>query len=59
MFGIFQIGAVKLLFMQREKKLNLAMNGKKGFAAAFLLGFTFSFGWSPCIGPILAAVLSL
>ncbi|WP_028608962.1 cytochrome c biogenesis CcdA family protein [Paenibacillus harenae] len=58
-FGIFQTGVVKLLFMQREKKLTLAMNGKKGFASAFLLGFTFSFGWSPCIGPILAAVLSL
>lgn len=58
-FGIFQTGVVKLLFMQREKKLTLATNGKKGFAAAFLLGFTFSFGWSPCIGPILAAVLSL
>ncbi|MBW7455410.1 cytochrome c biogenesis CcdA family protein [Paenibacillus sepulcri] len=58
-FGIFQTGVIKLLFMQREKKLTLGRSGKKGFAASFLLGFTFSFGWTPCIGPILAAVLSL
>ena len=58
-FGIFQTGLVKLLFMQKEKKLSIKSNGKKGFVSAFLLGFTFSFGWSPCIGPVLAAVLSL
>ncbi|MDU0200638.1 MULTISPECIES: cytochrome c biogenesis protein CcdA [Paenibacillus] len=59
LFGIFQTGVFHVLFMQRERRLSIEMNGKKGFTAAFLLGFTFSFGWSPCIGPILAAVLSL
>lgn len=58
-FGIFQTGVFNLLFMQREKRLSISTNGKKGFTSAFVLGFTFSFGWSPCIGPILAAVLSL
>ncbi|AZN41589.1 cytochrome c biogenesis CcdA family protein [Paenibacillus albus] len=58
-FGLLQMGIVNLFFMQREKKLTVAWRGKMGFAAAFLLGFTFSFGWTPCIGPILAAVLSL
>lgn len=58
-FGVFQTGIFTLLFMQREKKLAVAWEGKKGFAASLLLGFTFSFGWTPCIGPILAAVLSL
>ncbi|WP_314591774.1 cytochrome c biogenesis protein CcdA [Paenibacillus terrigena] len=59
LFGIYQTGIFKLIFMEREKKLVIEIKGKKGFAAAFLLGFTFSFGWTPCIGPILAAVLSL
>ncbi|MCR8632121.1 cytochrome c biogenesis CcdA family protein [Paenibacillus radicis (ex Xue et al. 2023)] len=59
LLGIFQTGVVKLLFMQREKKMTIEWEGKKGFVASFLLGFTFSFGWTPCIGPILAAVLSL
>jgi cytochrome c-type biogenesis protein len=58
-FGIFQTGVFNLLFMQREKRLHISTSGKKGFTSAFVLGFTFSFGWSPCIGPILAAVLSL
>lgn len=58
-FGIFQTGVFNLLFMQREKRLSISTHGKKGFTSAFVLGFTFSFGWSPCIGPILAAVLSL
>lgn len=58
-FGIFQTGVVHLPFLQRERKLTVNWQGKKGFAASFLLGFTFSFGWTPCIGPVLAAVLSL
>ncbi|MZQ86910.1 cytochrome C biogenesis protein [Paenibacillus sp. 5J-6] len=58
-FGIIQTGVFNLLFMQREKRLHISTSGKKGFTSAFVLGFTFSFGWSPCIGPILAAVLSL
>ncbi|SDW03945.1 cytochrome c biogenesis CcdA family protein [Paenibacillus sp. CF384] len=58
-FGVFQTGIITLLFLQREKKLPVAWRGQMGFASAFLLGFTFSFGWTPCIGPILAAVLSL
>ncbi|MDR6554840.1 cytochrome c biogenesis protein CcdA [Paenibacillus qinlingensis] len=58
-FGIFQTGLIQLLFLQRERKLTISTSEKKGFTAAFLLGLTFSFGWSPCIGPVLAAVLSL
>ena len=50
-FGIFQTGVIKTLFLQKEKKFSISSKGKKGFVSAFLLGFTFSFGWSPCIGP--------
>jgi cytochrome c-type biogenesis protein len=59
LFGIYQTGIIKLFFMEREKKMNIELSGKKGFAGAFILGFTFSFGWTPCIGPVLAAVLSI
>ncbi|WP_438349333.1 thiol-disulfide oxidoreductase-associated membrane protein CcdA2 [Paenibacillus sp. FA6] len=59
LFGIYQTGVIKLFFLEREKKLKLELKGNKGFAGAFLLGFTFSFGWTPCIGPVLAAVLSI
>lgn len=55
--GIYQTGLIKIPFLLREKKLE-AKQGT-GIFGAFLLGFTFSFGWTPCIGPILASVLAL
>ena len=58
LLGIYQTGIVKIPFLMREKKLN-AGTEKKGLLSSFLLGFTFSFGWTPCIGPILAGVLAL
>ncbi|MBB6734504.1 sulfite exporter TauE/SafE family protein [Cohnella sp. CBP 2801] len=58
-FGIFQTGVIRLPFLQRERRWSVDWSGKKGFAASLLLGFTFSFGWTPCIGPVLTAVLSL
>lgn len=57
LLGIYQTGIIKIPFLMREKKLE-AKRGT-GYLSAFLLGFTFSFGWTPCIGPILASVLAL
>lgn len=57
LLGIYQTGLIKIPFLMREKKLE-AKRGT-GYISAFLLGFTFSFGWTPCIGPILASVLAL
>jgi cytochrome c-type biogenesis protein len=35
------------------------MGGKPGALSGFLMGFAFAFGWTPCIGPILASVLGI
>ena len=57
-FGIWQ-----LLFYgtkygaKREKRINLNTNRAKGPLLSFLLGFSFSFSWTPCIGPILSSVI--
>jgi cytochrome c-type biogenesis protein len=59
LLGIHQTGLVKLKFLYREKKLNLKRTNKADVIGAYLLGFTFSFGWTPCVGPILGAVLGL
>ncbi|MGD6830714.1 cytochrome c biogenesis CcdA family protein [Sutcliffiella halmapala] len=58
-FGIYQTGLVRLPLLEREKKLSLKRIDKGGYLGAFLLGLTFSFGWTPCIGPILASILSI
>jgi len=55
--GIHQTGLIHLDLLDRDKRLNL--KSKNGVFGTFLLGFTFSFGWTPCIGPILGAVLGV
>lgn len=54
--GIFYMGYLKIPFLQKQKKLHLQVKEMKGITA-LLLGFTFSFGWTPCVGPMLASVL--
>lgn len=59
MLGAFQIGIIRLPFLNKENKLSLKRSGKHDLLGTYLLGFTFSFGWTPCIGPTLGAVLGL
>ena len=52
-FGINVAGFIKFNFLQYEKRLNLQNAG------AFLLGFSFAFGWTPCIGPIFGTIIGM
>ncbi len=56
LLGLFQLGIIKLTFLQRERKLHID-TGKMSPLVAFITGFTFSFAWTPCIGPLLSSVL--
>ncbi len=56
--GFHLTGIMKVGLFNYEKKINLKRISP-GFFGAFLLGFTFGFGWTPCIGPILAGILAL
>ena len=51
--GVFRIG-----FLQYEKRIHLRENAL-GLLGVYLIGAAFAFGWTPCIGPILAAILGL
>ena len=59
LFGLYHTGWIKLPWLERERKISSDRIGKGGYIGAFLLGLTFSFGWTPCIGPVLAAILSI
>jgi len=58
LLGFFQIGILDLAFLQRERKIRVKWTDKKmNPVIALIMGFTFSFAWTPCIGPALSSVL--
>lgn len=54
--GLFQMDIIKIKFLERTKAIEIN-NHKNGTFTAFILGLTFSLGWTPCVGPILASIL--
>ncbi|MCY4306320.1 MAG: cytochrome c biogenesis protein CcdA [Aestuariivita sp.] len=57
-FGVHFIGIYRIGFLDREFRIDVGDRGGSAFGA-YLLGLAFAFGWTPCIGPILGAILSL
>lgn len=56
--GLFQLGILKVDFLTKEKKLKINFNpNKMNKKTAFLMGFLFSFAWTPCVGPALSSTL--
>lgn len=56
--GLFYMGVLKIPFLNQEKRMHIQTK-RMNILSAYLLGFTFSFGWTPCIGPMLASVLMM
>jgi len=57
-FGLFMTGVVRLPWLEHEMRFHGAVRGTRP-VAAYLLGVAFGFGWTPCIGPILGAILTI
>ncbi|WIV13748.1 cytochrome c biogenesis protein/redoxin [Proteiniborus sp. MB09-C3] len=58
--GLFQLGVFELSFLHRDRRFNYNLSQKKtNPLVAFIMGFTFSFAWTPCVGPALSSVLIL
>lgn len=57
-FGLHVMGLLRLPFLNMDVRLHL-QNRQASLSGAYVLGLAFAFGWTPCIGPILATVLSV
>lgn len=57
LLGLHLMGALRISFLYREQRFQAGAGG--GAARAMLLGAAFAFGWTPCIGPVLAGILTV
>ena len=57
-FGLHFLGSFRIGLLNREARLDAGDRGGSSFGA-YVLGLAFAFGWTPCIGPQLGAILSL
>ncbi|MFI5252063.1 MAG: cytochrome c biogenesis CcdA family protein [Bacteroidota bacterium] len=57
-FGLHMAGIFKIGFLNYEKRFHSSAK-PIGFLGSFLVGLAFAFGWTPCIGPILAGILTI
>ena len=58
LFGLHLIGVFKISFLNYEKRVHVQKKSL-GVLGSFLVGFAFAFGWTPCVGPILAPILGI
>lgn len=56
--GLHFLGVFRLAFLNREARYHHAAR-PAGLTGAFAIGLAFAFGWTPCIGPVLAPILGM
>ena len=57
-FGLHFMGLLRVPFLYREVRFN-TYSRPTGLIGAYIIGLAFAFGWTPCIGPILATILTI
>lgn len=57
-FGLHFLGVLRIGFLYRQARFETAAQ-PKSIAGAYVMGLAFGFGWTPCIGPALAAILMI
>ncbi len=58
LFGLHFLGILRIPLLYRSAKVDVQMESAT-LAGAFLMGLAFAFGWTPCVGPVLAPILTL
>lgn len=57
-FGLYLAGLISPAFLMREKRADIR-HRPLGLAGSFVVGLGFAAGWTPCVGPVLGAILAL
>lgn len=57
-FGLYLVGVIKFRFLEQEQRVHLDRK-PLGYLGSVLVGMAFGAGWTPCIGPMLGAILGL
>ena len=58
-FGLHMIGVFRIPLLEYDTRLQKLPDPKFGYLSSVLMGIFFSAGWSPCVGPVLGAILTL
>lgn len=59
LFGIYLLGLIKIPFLEQEHKLAVKRKSNSMYLTSFIFGAAFAVGWTPCVGAVLGAVLTL
>jgi cytochrome c-type biogenesis protein len=59
LFGLHVMGVITIPIFNVQKKLEYGHDQTPGYLRSVLIGMTFAAGWTPCIGPLLGAILTL
>jgi len=55
--GLHFLGVIRIGFLYRQFRADAGNTSNVGFVGAYVIGLAFAFGWTPCVGPVLAAIL--
>lgn len=58
LFGLHLTGIIRFKFLEYDLRPQTKFGERRGYFSSVLMGIFFSFGWSPCVGPILGAILT-
>lgn len=57
-FGLHMTGILRIKFLEYDLRPQSIQQQRQGYLSSFLMGIFFSAGWSPCVGPVLGAILT-